>query len=133
MRGRVPGRMSGMRPSRFVLLIAAAIGWSIIFATPADADEFFSSSRGPLTSSHGALDVEAHCNDCHVDGSKALSNDKCLNCHDHDNLKQRIAAGKGFHASALVKGKKCETCHIEHKGKGWDLMGWKNIPGGEKT
>ena len=118
---------------RFVLAIAMAIGCLAVFPTPARAQEFFSSSPGPLSSSHGALDDQNHCNDCHVDNTKALTNDKCLNCHDHDNLKKRIAAGKGFHASELVKGKNCQTCHIEHKGKGFDLMGWKNLPGGQKT
>ena len=31
-----------------------------------------------------------------------------------------------------MKGKKCEACHHEHKGKGYDLMGWSAIKGGEK-
>jgi hypothetical protein len=97
----------------------------------AKADDFFGSSPGVLSSSHGKLDNADHCNDCHVNGSKALSNDKCLGCHDHDNLRQRIASGKGFHASSLVKGKACESCHLEHKGAGYDIMGWKNINGGE--
>jgi len=103
------------------------------FASRAIADDFFSSKPGDLTSSHGALDDPQHCNDCHLNGTKDLSNDKCLGCHDHNNLKGRIESGKGFHSSTLVKGKKCETCHIEHKGRSFDIMGWKNIPGGQKT
>jgi hypothetical protein len=90
------------------------------------------SSPGPLAQSHAALDDQNHCNDCHVDGSKDVSNDKCLNCHDHNNLKARIAAGKGFHASATVKGKDCKTCHLDHKGRGYDLMGWKSVAGGQQ-
>src|SRR5882724_12852243 len=81
------------------------------------ADEFFGSSPGPLTHSHAALDAKDHCNDCHVGDSKELSNDKCLGCHDHQNLGARITAGKGLHASVLVKGKKCESCHHEHKAR----------------
>ncbi len=96
-------------------------------------DDFFGSSPGPLTHSHGALDNPDHCNDCHVNGTKDLSNDKCLTCHDHQKLAGNIAAGKGFHASPnVVRGKKCESCHHEHKGKSYDLMGWSSLQGGEK-
>ncbi len=94
--------------------------------------DFFSSSPGPLAKSHAALDKPANCNDCHVDGSREVSNQKCLNCHDHKDLGARITAGKGFHASASVKGKKCEACHKDHKGVGYDLMGWSAMKGGEK-
>ena len=101
------------------------------FVGVARGDDFFSSKPGDLSSSHGALDNQDHCNDCHVNGSKDLSNDRCLSCHDHNNLQQRINAGKGFHASSLVKGKPCQNCHLEHKGRNFDLMGWKAIPGGQ--
>ena len=135
MRHGRPGRRAlALRALGLLVLGALVIGFVLI--TPVGRavadDDFFASSPGPLTSSHGALDDAAHCNDCHVNGGRALSNDKCLNCHDHQNLGARIAAGKGFHASATVKGKKCETCHHEHKGKSWDIMGWKNVSGGEK-
>jgi hypothetical protein len=111
---------------RWAFAIAIVLG----VASIAGAD-FFSSSPGPLSQSHGALDNADHCTDCHVGNSKDLSNDKCLACHDHQNLGGRISSGKGFHASAKVKGKKCETCHGEHKGRSTDIMGWKSV-GGEK-
>ena len=60
---------------------------------------------------------------CHTKG-KELANDKCLGCHDHANQKAKIAAGRGFHASSKVAGRDCWTCHLEHKGKGHDVMGW---------
>jgi hypothetical protein len=116
---------------RALALVALVVFFS--WSGKAVADEFFGSSPGPLTVSHGALDTKDHCTDCHVGDSKELSNDKCLGCHDHDDLKQRITAGKGFHASAMVKGKKCESCHHEHKGKTYDVMGWSSIKGGEKS
>src|SRR4051812_14378120 len=94
-------------------------------------NDFFSSKPGDLSSSHKDLDAPDRCNDCHVNGSKDLSNDKCLACHDHNNLRDRISSGKGFHASAAVKGKACEKCHLEHKGRNFDLEGWKSIPGGQ--
>jgi hypothetical protein len=115
----------------------AFVAWFAVLAVvgtgTAAADDFFGSSPGPLTQSHGALDAKDHCTDCHIGDSKELANDKCLACHDHQDLGARIAAGKGFHASAVVKGKKCESCHHEHKGKNYDVMGWPSIKGGEKS
>src|ERR1043166_2141039 len=115
------------------LVVALWALGALALAGDAVADEFFGSSPGPLSASHGALDAKDRCNDCHVGDSKELSNDKCLKCHDHENLASRIAAGKGFHASAAVKGKKCESCHHEHKSRNYDLMGWPSIKGGEKS
>jgi hypothetical protein len=108
--------------------LALAIVLTVAFVSSrASAQDFFNSKPGNLSASHAALDDAQHCNDCHVDGSKDLSNDKCLNCHDHNNLRDRIAAGKGFHASAKVKGKECKTCHIEHKERRFDIMGWSSF------
>lgn len=92
---------------------------------------FFESSPGPLSESHAKIDGRDHCNDCHTDG-RAVSNDKCLDCHDHKDMRDQIRAGKGFHASSKVRGKKCESCHFEHKGRGYDLMGWRSVGGPEK-
>src|SRR5690606_14860605 len=92
---------------------ALALVAGLLAVTPrASAEDFFSSSPGPLSREHAALDRQDSCNDCHVDGSKALSPNKCLGCHDHADLKARIDAGKGYHASASVRGRKCETCHL---------------------
>src|SRR5690349_7289299 len=126
MRGRVPGRVFGMRA---VWVIALAV--VVLFVRPAFAD-FFSSSPGQLSQSHAALDNANQCNDCHVNGTKDLDNNKCLDCHDHNDLKARIASGKGYHASSVVKGKSCQICHLEHKGRGYDIMGWKSVQGGQK-
>jgi hypothetical protein len=51
-----------------------------------------------------------------------------MRCHDHDPLPLPLKAG--FHASRAVRGKACEACHHEHKGRNYDLMGWKSVPGG---
>ncbi len=104
----------------------------IVLATVARADDFFSTSPGPLSLSHASIDNADHCNDCHIDGTSEVSNNKCLNCHDHNDLRARIRAGKGFHATSTVKGKACKTCHTEHKQRGWDIMGWNSIKGGTK-
>jgi hypothetical protein len=98
-------------------------------AGSARADEdFFRSSPGALSASHADSDGQDHCNDCHL-GGKALANDKCLGCHEHKDLDERIRAGKGFHASPKVRGRRCETCHLEHQGRGFDLMGWRAVGG----
>ncbi|HEU0037317.1 MAG TPA: cytochrome c3 family protein [Kofleriaceae bacterium] len=104
----------------------------VAMARSARADDFFTTSPGPLAASHASLDDANHCNDCHVNGTRELSNDKCLDCHDHNDLRDRIRAGKGFHASAIVKGKKCETCHKDHQKRGFDIMGWASVKGGMK-
>jgi Cytochrome c7 and related cytochrome c/Class III cytochrome C family len=122
----VPGKRRWL--NKLIFLIAFALCGHAL----ADGD-FFNTKPGDLSFSHASLDDPARCNDCHVDGTKDLSNDKCLNCHDHNNLRDRINTGKGFHSSAVVKGKKCETCHVEHKGKRYDLRGWQNVAGGEKN
>lgn len=111
------------------IVIAAAL-----LALPTGAlaqSDFFSSSPGDLSRSHASIDGSDNCNECH-DGGKATNDRKCLGCHDHQNLKKRIDSGLGFHASAKVRGKKCETCHLEHKGRSFNIMGWDAMPGGEK-
>ncbi len=101
---------------------------------PAQAQaDFFGTSPGALSKSHASLDNQTDCNKCHVNGTREVSRDQCLGCHDHNDLKQRIDAKQGFHASASVAGKKCESCHKEHKGSSYDLMGWTNLKGGEKN
>lgn len=89
-------------------------------------------SPGPLAQVHQAWDDENGCLQCHLMvGAKApLSNSKCLDCHDHDKIAIRIAAGAGLHATPQFRSKQCVECHQDHKGRRFDLMGWKSMPGG---
>jgi hypothetical protein len=105
-----------------VFLIPGGTAWA--------DDDFFTSSPGPLSTSHAGQDGPDSCNQCH-DGGREVSRNKCLDCHDHSDMKARINSGKGFHASSLVRGKACESCHLEHKGKGYDIMGWRTVKGGQ--
>jgi hypothetical protein len=98
----------------------------------AQGSDFFQSSPGNLAREHQTLDNNASCNDCHIDGTKRLSNQKCLNCHDHKDLGARINKNQGFHASSKVKGRPCWDCHLEHKGRSYNIMGWRVMPGREK-
>ncbi len=126
-----PYRRDTCGPSRLWPLALATLAALLLCpaAALAQDDDFFRSSPGALTKSHAGLDTQERCNDCHT-GGRGLSNDKCLDCHDHSDLKKRIRAGKGLHASPKVKGKKCESCHLEHKGRNYDLMGWRAIVDG---
>ncbi|MCG8420260.1 MAG: hypothetical protein MJE77_20200 [Proteobacteria bacterium] len=112
--------------SRFAALPVALAVLLLASGTALAQEDFFRSSPGPLTRSHAELDNQERCNDCHT-GGRGLSNDKCLACHDHSDLRKRIRDGKGYHASAKVRGKKCESCHLEHKGRSFDLMGWRAV------
>jgi hypothetical protein len=115
---------------RVAVIAIVLAGWR---TARADTSDFFSSSPGPLSASHHDLDDPQKCNDCHLNGGKELSREKCLTCHDHQNLDARMKAGKGFHASAVVGNKPCEQCHHEHKGTSYNLMGWSSINGGQKS
>jgi Cytochrome c7 and related cytochrome c len=124
---RHPGRGAGLALAGVIALCVCMLA----SAGGAHAQkDFFESSPGPLSESHATIDGRDHCNDCHTNGS-ALSNDLCTGCHDHKDLGDRIRAGKGFHSSSQVKGKKCESCHLEHKGRSYDLRGWRSV-GGER-
>jgi hypothetical protein len=102
--------------------------WAILRAGSAWGQGFFEQSPGPLTAAHAALEGQGKCTECHTSG-KNLANDKCLACHDHDNMRRRIASGRGFHVSPRVSGKQCWLCHGEHKGRAFDGMGFAKIGG----
>ena len=125
-RGRA--RAQGLLTAAAAVLLALGV---ILPAGPAHAGGLLQSSPGALASSHQKLEGSDHCNDCH-DGGRDVSNAKCLGCHAHSDLKRRIASRKGFHSSHLVAGKKCQLCHQEHRGRSFDLMGWRAV-GGQKS
>lgn len=78
-------------------------------------------SPGDLHHSHASLDGVENCTKCHESGKK-LNSQKCLSCHII--LKQEISAGKGLHAGKDYK--QCASCHVEHQGRDYDLIYWKN-------
>jgi hypothetical protein len=108
-----------------VCLVIALVISSVEIAR---ADDFLKSSPGELSASHASLDNPNSCDTCH-EPDRSVSIGKCLGCHEHANLKRRIDANQGFHASANVKGRDCKLCHQEHRGRGFDLMGWKGVGG----
>ncbi|MCP3962183.1 MAG: hypothetical protein GY719_30440 [bacterium] len=76
-------------------------------------------SPGELSSAHAALDSSRACLECHEKG-KGVTAQRCLSCHGV--LGERIAAGAGLHARSDYQ--RCETCHIEHHGREFELIWW---------
>src|SRR6266478_5133700 len=108
---------------RAVVVILLLVG-----VAHADGD-FLKSSPGELSKSHASLDAQDQCMTCHEEKDNAVTANKCLGCHEHSDLKKKIDRGEGFHASAKVKDRACKLCHQEHRGRGFDLMGWAAING----
>lgn len=109
---------------RSIALVCAVIA----IATESRADDFLKSSPGELAASHASIDRPDQCSTCH-EPDRSVSAGKCLGCHEHQDLKKRIDAGEGFHASAKARSNPCKMCHQEHRGRRFDLMGWNAIGG----
>ena len=58
------------------------------------------------------------CTNCHKFFGKSFQNDLCLKCHDHKNVREDIAKGKGYHGRIPdIKTRLCKSCHREHIGR----------------
>lgn len=82
-------------------------------------NSFAQLSPGKLSKGHTKLEGLTNCTQCHTIGDK-VSNQKCLSCHKELNV--RVTLNKGYHASLLVKGKDCITCHSEHHGLNFEMI-----------
>jgi hypothetical protein len=82
-------------------------------------------SPGPLHRAHARLEGMRNCTACHAAG-KRIAPEKCLSCHTL--IRSEMDAGTGLHAKGTHD--RCETCHIEHHGRDFDLIYWK---GGQKA
>lgn len=76
-------------------------------------------SPGELSKAHAHLEGVSNCTQCHAVGNK-VTREKCLACHKE--IKDNIAANKGYHASKEVRGKNCATCHNDHHGRNFQLI-----------
>ena len=115
-----------MRHNPYRQLLTLLPGLLLIFqASYASSQDFFRVSPGKLTESHAKWDNDEGCTQCHELGG-GVTNARCLGCHDHKQLKQSIAAGKGLHAKH--KGR-CTRCHTDHKGRSRNITDWKPVGG----
>jgi hypothetical protein len=76
-------------------------------------------SPGELSQPHAGLEGSANCLKCHQKG-RGVAPARCLDCHTE--IKRRVAAGRGLHARAGFQA--CQTCHIEHHGRKFQLIDW---------
>ncbi len=103
----------------------AALAAALLALAPAARADLF--SPGELTKAHAGLEGISNCTRCHPQGQQ-LAQSACLGCHEE--LKGRLAAGRGFHGRLQGKERDCWTCHHEHQGRSFALVDWG--PGGEK-
>jgi hypothetical protein len=101
--------------ARHVLLAAVSL------AAPLAASAVELLSPGELSRPHASLEGTANCTKCHPAGGK-LSPETCLACHEE--LRGRIASGKGLHGRMAPAERACERCHHEHEGRDYALVSW---------
>lgn len=75
-------------------------------------------SPGPLSAPHAGLEGSTNCLSCHAP-REGVARDRCLDCHTA--LARSIADG-GLHRRPEYQ--QCETCHIEHHGREFELIFW---------
>ncbi len=76
-------------------------------------------SPGKLSQVHAEIDSNRDCFQCHTQG-KGVTAELCLSCHGF--LAARIRADAGLHAQPEYRA--CETCHIDHHGREFELIWW---------
>lgn len=91
-------------------MLGAVLGASLAVHLPSARAQ----APGPLSAAHETLGGPLDCGKCH-EGGFGVPDALCLACHEHQGLRDRIKADKGFHADAEVKKKPCKDCHAEHK------------------
>ncbi len=94
---------------------------TIIFIALVSSVGFGQLSPGDLHISHAHLEGIENCTQCHAQGKK-LDPALCLKCHQL--LNEKINSGSGLHSRREYKN--CEDCHVEHQGKDYNLIYWKN-------
>lgn len=109
---------SGTRswPSMLLKLTLGLLVCAVLFGSGQLAAQI---SPGRLSEPHAELDGSADCLLCHQP-RKGVDRDLCLECHAV--LGQRIASGLGLHSGDDYQ--RCESCHIEHSGREFDLIWW---------
>lgn len=97
-------------------VILVAIYIAFVCGARARADFQSLASPGPLAKPHAGFDDA--CDKCHVP-FKGIPDTSCLACHA--GTQKRIASKVGTHAAFARDGKKCASCHKDHKGRAHEL------------
>src|SRR5215510_1088014 len=92
LRLRYRDRTAVRGPCAKVLLGIIAAASLLVTARSAEAQ-----SPGPMSAGHADMSGSLDCNKCH-DAGFGVPDEKCLSCHEHQPLRDRIRANKGFHA-----------------------------------
>ena len=71
-------------------------------------------SPGTLSQAHAK--AEDTCDNCHTPFKKTGQDERCVGCHDHQDIGRDLAEKKGFHGK-IKNRDACRTCHTEHKGR----------------
>ena len=106
---------------RVGLLAGLVAGLLMGIATPAMAQI----SPGELSEAHAHLEGSSRCLDCHAP-RQGVAPARCLDCHDA--LRRRVESGEGLHAQSGFQS--CESCHIEHHGRDFELIYWDDVATG---
>ena len=98
--------------------IRSVIAISILFfAAGSSADNLKSLLMpGPVIKAHE--EFEKQCDKCHDTSSKARQGQLCMDCHDHENVRNDVKNKKGFHGRLPETVQtNCKHCHTEHEGR----------------
>ncbi len=82
-------------------------------------------SPGPLSEAHQSLEGMGNCLQCHELGERETTT-LCLDCHGE--IGRLREAGRGLHAREGSGD--CASCHPEHGGRDFDVVGFEGGPGG---
>jgi hypothetical protein len=99
------------------LVVTAALAAIAVAWIPAPAAAQI--SPGPLSSAHQALEGNRGCPQCHQ-AKRGVSAELCLSCHQP--IADRLEKRRGLHARPEYAA--CESCHIEHQGREFELIWW---------
>ena len=81
-------------------------------------------SPGALSKAHAKLEGPTRCISCHIGGGGERKL-RCTGCHTE--IKQRLAANQGLHASMMGQNRRddqCAKCHSEHNGAQFVPIRW---------
>lgn len=113
--------MSYSKPkSQRLLELIALVLACVLIAPLALSQGFFRVSPGPLNEGHAAYDNSDSCDKCH-DSGKGVTNQKCLDCH------AAVLHKGGMHTT--LTGRPCINCHVEHRGRAFNIIEWKDVGG----